>query len=268
MNHGSVLQRISGILLRHFYLLRQSWPRLIEIMYWPTLNMITWGFLNSYLVEHGQQRLPLAIGLLLGATMLWDVMLRGQVGVIMGLLEEIWSRNFTNLFVSPISPSEFVAATLIYSLLRGLLAMLPCFILAIIFFNFSIFSLGLPLIGFMIILLMTGWWGGVLLCAMTIRFGQSVEWLVWMLAFTMTPFVGVYYPLSIMPEWMQVIGRALPPTYVFEGMRQIIQHHSYDPHLFVKALVMNFGYLIIAWQVFLTTFENARNRGNLVNYGE
>ena len=96
---------------RHLALYRRSWPRLLELAYWPTLNMCIWGFTASFFASPGgQRRRRWSSGMLLGGVLLWEITLRSQMGVAISFLEEVWSRNLGHVFVSPLRPWELLAA--------------------------------------------------------------------------------------------------------------------------------------------------------------
>src|SRR5271169_4269327 len=148
--------RVWAMLLRYLYLLRSSWPRTLELLYWPTLQMLIWGFMSQFLYSNSSYVFR-AFGVLLAAVMLWDVLFRGQLGLSISFLEEMWARNLGHLFVTPLRPSEWVAALLVMSLLRVLIGMVPAALLAIVLYHYSIFSLGPPLAAFFAVLLIMGW---------------------------------------------------------------------------------------------------------------
>jgi ABC-2 type transport system permease protein len=168
------LRRIGAILLRHLYLMRSSWLRVFDLAYWPLMQMILWGFINSFLATQSSWVLR-AGGILIGAILLWDVLVRGQFGLTLSLLEEMWSRNFANLFVSPLRPAEYAVALMAMSIIRSLLGVVPAALIAIPLFAYSIFDLGLPLVAFYVVLVMTGWAVGLMIGATLIRFGLAAE---------------------------------------------------------------------------------------------
>lgn len=270
--HGMLarLQRIWALFLRFWYLLRRSPPRFIDLMYWPTLNMLVWGFLNLYLHQQGLQASGVAIGLslLLGATMLWDIVLRGQLGIMVTVMEEFWSRHLGHLFVSPLRPHEFLLSLVGISVLRSLCGVLPAMLLAIPIFGYSIFTLGWPLAAFIFCLLMSGWWCGLLVASLIFRFGLSAEWLGWMALFLLSPFVCAYYPVTVLPVWLQPVALALPPTHVFEGMRSLLFDGQFRPEQIGAAFGLNLLYLAGASAVFLSSIHGARRRGRLLSFGE
>lgn len=264
---GDRLRRVGAILLRHAYLARSSWVRVFDLMYWPLLQMIIWGFINTFLATQSSWVLR-AGGLLIGVVLLWDVLVRGQFGMTLSLLEEMWSRNFANLFVAPLRPAEYAVALMGLSMIRSLIGVLPAALLAIPLFAYSIFEIGLPLVAFYAVLTMTGWAAGLLMSAMLIRFGLAAESFAWASIFLLAPICGVYYPVSTLPEWLRVISWALPPTHVFEGMRAVVLDGTFRADLIASAIALNIAYLAGALLVFLWAFRRARERGQLLATGE
>jgi ABC-2 type transport system permease protein len=260
-------RRIAAILLRHYYLARSSPTRLFDLMYWPLLQMVVWGFITVFLARHSSWVVQ-AGGVLIGGVLLWDVLVRGQFGMTLSLLEEMWSRNLANLFVSPLRPVEFAGALMVLSMLRSLVGVIPASLLAIPLFAYSIFDLGLPLLAFWAVLTMFGWGVGLMISAALIRFGLAAESYAWASIFVLAPISGVYYPIDTLPPWLRVISWALPSTHVFEGMRALMIDHAFRWDLLASALALNAVYLAAGLGLFLLAFESARQRGQLLHAGE
>ncbi len=260
-------ERVAAMALRYLYLLRASWTRVLEIIYWPTMQMILWGLISRYVLT-ASSVLAQAAGLFLAAVLLWEVLFRSQMGVHTMFQEEMYARNLGQLFISPLRPYELVAALLAVSLVRTLLSAGSAALLAIPFYHFSIFSMGLPLVAFFANLMIFGWAFGLVLCGLLLRFGFGAEGLAWAGIFALTPISGVYYPISTLPGWLQPVAFAFPPAYVFEGMRAVLLRGEFRSDLFLGALGLNLAYLALAIGVFLYTFRIARRRGLLVQVGE
>src|SRR6266849_5815174 len=139
--------RVAAMVLRYWYLLRSSFARLIELSYWPTVQMLMWGFLQTYLAGQSNN-LARAGGVFIGAVMLWDILFRGQLGFSISFLEEMYARNLGNIMMSPLRPAEFLLALMIMSIVRLLIGMIPVSFLAIAFFGFNLWALGLALVAF------------------------------------------------------------------------------------------------------------------------
>ena len=261
------LRRISAMMLRHFYLMRSSWPRLAELIYWPLVQMLMWGFLQTYLNQHSGF-LAAAGGSLIGAILLWDVLVRGQLGLSVSFLEEMWSRNMANLMISPLRPGEFLAALMTMSVVRLFIGLIPVSLLAILFFGFNLWGLGFGLVAFFANLLLTGWAVGIIVSGLILRNGLGAEGLAWTLMFLVLPLCAVFYPVATLPGFLQVVSWSLPPTYVFEGMRAIMFQQTFRADLMVEALAINVVLITVACIVFLKLVDSARRIGSLMAIGE
>jgi ABC-2 type transport system permease protein len=259
--------RVAAMLQRYLYLLRSSWPRTLELLYWPAIQMILWGFTSQFLMTNSSY-VARAGGVLLAAVMLWDVMFRGQLGVSVSFLEELWSRNLGHLFVSPLRPYEWVISLLAMSLVRVFIGVVPAALLAIPLYHYSIFTLGLPLIPFFVLLLVMGWGLGLIIGALLLRHGLGAESLAWLAVFLLAPASAVYYPLSVLPLWLQYVSWGLPSAHVFEGMRAVMFQGVFRLDHFVWALALDVIYTAFGLVVFLIAFRQARQRGALLQMGE
>jgi len=261
------LRRIRALIRRHAYLLLKSWPRIVSMAYYPTVTMVLWAFLTLYLAPTNRF-LADAPGFFLGAVLLWDVLFRGQLGVSLTFIEEMYSRNLANLFVSPLRFGEFIAGQLAMSVMRTLIGVGGACVFAWLLFNYSIFSFGFPLIAFFASLLMFGWAIGLAVSALILRWGLGAEELAWAAIFLFAPVSGVYYPISVLPAPLQLIAHALPSAYVFEGMRSVLLQHVFRFDLLVNALVLNVAYFAIGVMLFRAALGYARGRGMLLQMGE
>lgn len=261
------LRRIGAMVARHWYLLTGSWPRLLDLFYWPLVQMLLWGFIQSYLA--GQQGfLAHVAGALLGAALLWDVLFRAQVSLSVAFLEEIWSRNLGHLLVSPLRSGELVASLVVVSLIRTLIGLTSASLLAIALFGFSLYGIGLGLIAFFFNLSVFGWAVGISVSALILRFGMGAEMLAWVLAAGLAPLCAVYYPVAALPESIQWLAQALPPAYVFEGMRAVLLEGRFRLDLLGAALALNIAYVAGGLALFASMLRVARRRGMLLQLGE
>jgi ABC-2 type transport system permease protein len=264
---GLAAHRIYAMVLRYWYLLRSSWPRMLELIYWPALQIITWGFLQSYISQNAGF-FAQAGGTLIGAVILWDILFRGQLGFSISFLEEMWARNLGNLMMSPLKPIEFLIALMLMSLVRLAIGIIPMVILAAVFFHFNLLSFGLPLIAFFCNLIFTSWSLGIFVSGLVLRNGLGAESIVWTLMFGLMPLVCVYYPVSVLPGWLQAIAWCLPPTYVFEGMRALLFEQAFRADLMLMALAMNAVLFAVSFAAFLMLLNSAKRAGSLISGGE
>lgn len=272
MNHaethrGIALHRVNAMILRYWYLLISSWPRLLELVYWPALQIVTWGFLQSYISQNAGF-FARAGGTFVGAIILWDILFRGQLGFSISFLEEMWARNLGNLMMSPLKPIEFLISLMIMSLIRLAIGVIPMTLLAIFFFDFNLYGLGLPLIAFFCNLIFTGWSLGIFVSGLVLRNGLGAESIVWTLMFGILPLTCVYYPVTVLPHWLQYVAWSLPPTYVFEGMRALLSEHVFRTDLMIGALLINALLFAGSFAIFLALLNSARRAGSLIQGGE
>lgn len=259
--------RIGAMVMRHLYLLRRSWPRILELIYWPTVQLILWGFITLFLATTSSW-VAQAGGVLLSAVLLWDVLFRSQLGVSLIFMEEIWSRNLGHLFVSPLRPWELITGLLAMSMIRTLIGVGGAALIAIPLFHFSVFELGWPLFAFFINLVVLGWAIGLMVSGIVLRYGLGAESIAWISVFAIQPISGVYYPISILPVWLQKVAFVLPSSHVFEGMRSVVIDQLFLPELLWYAMATNLVWIFAGVAVFLFFFRSARRRGRMLNLGE
>jgi ABC-2 type transport system permease protein len=261
------LRRIWAMVARYVFLIKGSVPRMMELMYWPLVQMLLWGFLQTHLAR-STTLYEQAAGLLIGSVLLWDILLRSQFGFSLSFLEEMWSRNLSNLLMSPLRPAEYVAALMTISIIRLCIGLLPVIVLANVMFGFNLFSLGLALAAFFVNLVFAGWTIGLIANGVVIRYGMGAESFTWIAVFALLPLCCVYYPLSTLPAWLQPVARALPPTHVFEGMRALVIEQAFRPDLMLTAFGLNLAYFSAAYALFLYFLWQARRQGSLMQIGE
>ena len=259
--------RVTAMVRRYWYLLRSSWPRVLDLIYWPTVQMLMWGFLQLYVTQNGGPFVRTA-GVFIGAVLLWDILFRGQLGFSISFLEEMWSRNLGNLMMSPLRPVEFIAALMIMSIIRLMIGMIPVSLLAMAFFGFNLWSLGFALAAFFANLMLTSWAIGIFVAGLLLRNGMGAESMAWTIMFLFLPLTCVYYPVTVLPHFLQYVAWSLPPTYVFEGMRALLIDHVFRADLMLEALTFNIVLFAAASVAFLKLLGSARVQGSLLQGGE
>ncbi len=258
--------RIAALIRRHLYLYQRSTPRIMEIFFWPLMDLLVWGFITVYL-QRSDLRLPRFVTFFLGALILWDILYRAQQGISISFLEEVWSRNLVNLFVSPIRPCEFLAALMTLSVMKMLAAGAASALLAWLFYSFNLFIVGISLIPFVLNLLVMGWVIGIISMSAILRYGQEAEVLAWGLGFLIQPVAAVFYPVSILPVWIQPVALMVPASHVFEGMRAVLETGLIPYDSLIKAAILNCGYLALAIGFFYYNLRVVKERGLLIHRG-
>ena len=261
------LHRIVALIARHLYLYRRSLPRIMEIFYWPFLDLVIWGFITLYLARH-QSEVPGFVTFFLGALILWDMLFRSHQGITISFLEELWARNLMNLFASPLKPGEFLAATMVMSIFKVACVSIVMTLCALLFYSYNVLAIGLWLIPFVVNLVLTGWAIGVFTTSLIMRFGQEAEVLAWSMVFLFQPISCVFYPMEVLPGWLQPVAWANPAAHIFEGMRAVLGGGGIPSVSLAWAVSLN-GLLlaaVIAW--FYRTFAYCKDQGLLVRVGE
>ncbi len=259
------LRPIAGILLRQFYLIRSSPVRALPMFAWVAIDIVVWGFITRYLNTMSAGRFNY-VPSLLGAVLLWDFFTRIMQGVSTAFLEDVWSRNFLNLFATPLTTPEYITGLVITSIGTSAIGLAVMLVLATAVFGLSFFSLGAMLLPFLLVLFCFGIALGILASALVLRLGPASEWLVWPLPALLSPFVGVFYPLATLPHWMQLIARGLPPAYVFQGMRSILAGHALPASALLPGAALAVLDVALAGYFFVRVFRYALRTGLLARY--
>lgn len=262
------LRHIYALFLRQIYLTKRSPPRWIAYMFWPTMEMMIWGYLNKFLYLQQSGVAMTVFTTLLGANLMLGFFQRTNVQTMWGFLEDVWARNIGNILISPIKPIEMLVGYILNGLVAVFIGMTTAIVLSYLIFDYSIFSVGIYLVPLLINLIISGWCVGLLLIAMLFRYGASGEHFGWMAAFIFVPLTAVYYPVSVLPHWVQYISLALPPTHVFEGLRYLVNTGEFNWTMFQHALLLNIFWLFVGFVVFLRQLQSARRRGGLLSMSE
>ena len=259
--------KIYALSLRHIYLICSSFPRIIDLIYWPTVQIFLWGFISKFFTLNSTYYSN-TVGIILTAAILYDFLFRASISFNIMFLEEIWSRNFTNLFIAPIKISEIIASLTLTAIFRTLIGLVPATILAIPLFGVSIFKLGIPLLFLLLSLYIFGITLGVLVTSGLLRFGPSFESIAWASLFFLAPLGCIYYPIEILPNALQLIAKALPLVHIFEEMRNILLNNSVNWFQIIKSISISIIYFVFGVIVFYLSYFGAKVRGTLINMGE
>jgi ABC-2 type transport system permease protein len=259
--------KIYGLSLRHIYLIKSSFPRILDLIYWPSIQVFLWGFISKFFTISSSYYNN-TVGVILTAAILYDFLFRSSISYNMMFLEEIWSRNFTNLFIAPIKISEIIAALTMTAIFRTMIGLVPAVLLAIPLFGVSIFKLGIPLFFLLIALYIFGISLGLLVTAGLLRFGPSFENIAWASLFFLAPLGCIYYPIEILPSFLQIIAKILPLVHIFEEMRNILINQTINNVAILKGLFISLIYFFIGVAIFYAAYFGAKIKGTLINIGE
>jgi ABC-2 type transport system permease protein len=257
--------RTIAIVVRQLYLIRGSFSRVLPLFAWVGVDIVLWGFITRYLNAISSSGFNF-VPAMLGAVLLWDFLTRVMHGVTMAFFEDVWSRNFLNLFATPLSIPEYLAGLVLSSILTSSIGLAVMVILATGIFGLSFFVYGLMLVPFFLVLFVCGIALGIVGISAVLRLGPPAEWFVWPIPAILSPFVGVFYPVATLPRWMQLVAHALPPSYVFEGMRAIIRGGSAPANSLIVASSLALLYLLLACWLFTRVYRHAVRTGLIARY--
>lgn len=258
-------RRAAAIVLRQAYLLRGSPARLIPLFAWVAVDVVLWGFITRWLATITAAGLDL-VATLLGAVLLWDFFIRVMQGVTMAFFEDMWTRNFLNLFATPISIPEYVGGLVLSSVGTSAVGLAVMLALATAAFGLSLLSYGALVVPFLLVLFLFGIALGVFASALVLRLGPASEWLVWPIPALLSPFAGVFYPVATLPGWMQAVSRALPPSYVFEGLRAVAAGRGASLAALAWGAALALLYVVAAGGVFAATHRHVVRTGLVARY--
>jgi ABC-2 type transport system permease protein len=259
------LRPIAAIVLRQYYLLRGSPIRAVPTFAWVAIDIVLWGFISRYLNSVGGHGIDF-VPQLLGAVLFWDFFTRIMQGVTIAFLEDVWSRNFLNLFATPLLISEYVTGLMLTSVLTSVFAVVVMTVLATLVFHLPLLALGRVIAPALLVLFLFGLALGVLASAMVLRFGPASEWLAWPIPALIAPFCGVFYPVATLPGWMQAFASALPPSYVFEALRAVAAGGAAAPGPLLSAGALALVQAFIAVLAFAGVFRRVVRSGLLARY--
>ena len=259
--------RMYGLFLRHFFLIKSSFPRILDLIYWPSIQIILWGFISKFFSIYSDY-FNNTVGIILTCAILYDFLFRSSISFNMLFLEEIWSRNFTNLFIAPMKISEIIVSLVFTALVRTLIGLVPAILITSPLFGISILNLGIPLFFLFLSLYIFGITLGLFVSSGLIRFGPSFENIAWSSLFLLAPLGCIYYPIEILPEFFQILAKGLPLVYIFDETRNILVNNFVNFENILYAFYLNAIYLLIGISLFYFSFSKARKKGSLINMGE
>jgi ABC-2 type transport system permease protein len=232
---------------------------------WQIIEIFQWGFITKYLGNFGGAVFSFTT-FILGAIILWQFMGRVQTGIMVAFLEDIWTSNFINFFASPLKVKEYLLGLILTSLTISTTGLIIMVLVAGLIFGYNVFIIGLYILPFLLMLFIFSVAMGIFITAIVFKLGPMAEWLGWPIPALMSIFVGVFYPISMLPSYLQTISWLLPPTYVFDSVRMILSG-NFD---IGTNLLCGFGlaimYLFIMYLFFLKVYKKNLKSGAISRF--
>ena len=257
--------RVFAVALRQYYLLRGSMTRIIPLFVWVAIDIVLWGFITKFLSTITNSASPV-VPMFLGAVLLWDFLVRVMQGTTMAFMEDTWSRNFLNMFATPLTIFEYAGGLVLTSIATSAIGLIVMIVLATTVFGLSFLSYGVMIAPFFLVLFLFGIALGIFGCALMLRLGPAAEWFIWPIPALISPFACVFYPLAVLPHWMQAISYALPPAYVFESMRTMVAGGEASITLLLISAVLAIAYIVFSCWAFARVYRHAARTGLIARY--
>lgn len=253
------LARIKAMCMRYLYFFGR-FDNIAENFYWPVIDIFLWGMTSVWIQSAQTEISDVAVAILIGLVF-FQVIWRSSYEISLNILHEFWGRNLVNIFATPLRFGEWAISLMVVGLLKSILVVFFSAIIIWLFYTVNVFQIGLVIIPYVAMLIVSGWWIGFLTAAVLIYMGQRVQMLAWMLPFLFAPFSAIFYPVSVLPTWAQGIAHCLPTTYVFEGMRQVLNEGTFSTSLFMTGLVLDLLFFTAFFCLFRLSFEKSRAKG-------
>lgn len=258
-------KRIVAVIYRHLVLWTRDLEKITDTFWWPVIDLVIWGLVTVYLQKQGGATSDVILAFLAGI-MFWNTIIRVQLDIGVSFLNEAWDRNLLNLFASPLTIWEFLLAVIILGLIKLIFSLGGIVLLALLLYKFNIFVMGWYLIPFIANLLIMGWWIGIFTNSLVIRFGYRAQNLAWTFAFIFQPISAVYYPVSVLPLWLQTIARIFPSSYIFEGMRSVLATGTTSSEALILSTALNVIYFSLALLFYKQMFTASQKNGYITRF--
>lgn len=259
------INRIYAITLRYLYLFKHNPDKLVNVFYWPMVDLILWGITGIFIQSLDSNYAKIVIAIVSGL-IFWQVVWQGQIEVTINILEELWNKNLVNIFATPLKFSEWLVSFIIMGILNLTISFSFISLMAFVLYKVNVFIYGLYLVPFIILLIMSGWWIGIIVGSIILRYGTRIQNMAWSFPWAISPFSAIFYPVAILPIWAQKISLIFPTSYIFEGIREIINTGRLDTHKLYMSLVLNIIYLTLSLFLLKRSFKKVLKKGLLKVY--
>jgi len=258
------VRRSFAIVLRIFYLMRGSFTRVFPLFAWAAIDIVLWGFITRYL-DTVQSTFNF-VSTLLGAVLLWDFFTRAMFGISTSFFEDVWSRNFLNIFATPLRISEYLLGLVAASLMTSFFGLVIMLALASFVFGLWIFSYGILVVVIVLGLFLFGIAFGIFAIGIVLRLGPAAEWFIWPMPAVLAPIAAVFYPVSALPSWLQPLARLLPASYLFEALRALVAQRAVPMDELWIGCVLAVVYVVLASWFFRRMYLHAVRTGLVARY--
>lgn len=253
-------RRVRAVVNHSWHHLTHSVETWVDVFWFPITQTTVFAAIAVYFAR--QTGVEAAQSVVLGI-ILWYAMEAGSYAIAVGMLWEVWARNFSTLFASPLTLEEFIVGQMLFGFVKQLMTVVMLGFIAFWVFHLSILTIGASLPVHLLLLMAFGWVAGMVALALILRFGTRIQSVAWGLIYILQPVVGVFYPVSVLPGWVQTIANALPPTYVFASARSAAVGGGPLWGALGYATLLTVGYAIVSYLLLKSAWNFAKRAGTL-----
>jgi ABC-2 type transport system permease protein len=260
------LERVKAVLWQEVYITARSMEVIVDLPFWSLMTVVVFGFVTKFLASVMN---PTVAQYLYLGTMLWEIIRITQYSMSVGALWNVWSHNFSNMFITPLSMPEYILAQIVSAALKAVLLFAVVAFIAAVLFDFNVLRMGFVNLSLLFVnLLCFGYSMGMLILAIILRLGTRIQALAWGLVLVFQPLTAAYYPLSVMPPPLQAVARLFPPTYVFEAARAGLEDPAIRWADMAAAAAENAVYFAVAVLFFNYMYRRSRETGQFARNEE
>ncbi len=249
--------RIYALIVRHTLPLKRDFDLLSDMLYWPFIDVITWGIASQWLTKDNSGVTNSVISILV-ALVIWNVIWRSQSEVSRNLIDEIWNNNLINMFSTPLTLLEWITSVLLQSIAKMFVTVSFVSLAIFVLYTVNAFAIGWWMLPFFLSATLTGWTVGFIAAGIVIRYGPKMQTVVWTLPGILFPLSAVFYPASQLPIVFKQVSLFVPTTYIFEAMRSLIFSGSVPMENIIISFSLNIVYLILAILFFVRKFKKSK----------
>jgi len=253
------LYRIYAIILRYSVISFRELNRLMQITYFPILDIILWGYMGLWMQKSNPSTGILMI--YLAAIVLWATVWTIEIELSLNLLEELESRNIVNLASTPLELSEWLLGNIILGLAKSVFVIFLSSSITYIIFGFNMWHLGIGLLPIILLIICSGLILGIFLTGILLWGGQQIAVLTWSIPYLILTFSAPFYSVELLPVCLQYIVKLLPTTHIFESLRELIRTEMLPQKTILISLVLNVMYLTAALIFCFRMFNRSKTRG-------
>ena len=237
---------------------------LFELLFWPIVGVVTIGLMSRFLTLSPEEMAFVLIG-----QMAFSIVSTCELDVAYSVLYDFWSKSMKHHFLAPIGIRHLTVGSWVVGILRGTLVFSLTSALAWYAFRFNPFSAGVAAVAVLLLgCFLTAWVVGVFVCVLIMLFGGRAETSAWASINLVLALSGIYYPVSVLPDWAAAIAAAIPLTYFLDAYRTEFGFTAEHARPIATGLALAAFYVVLSHVTLYLAVGRARRTGLLLKMSE